>query len=217
MVKDVSLKVCGLTSLADAECACACGADHLGFIQYPKSPRYLPLEKYKEILPSLPSNVKKVGVVVYSSMDELAAYKDAGFDYIQLHFDNDTPFFEVALWTEILPPHMLWLAPRVPPGRELDLAFLPLADYFLIDSFDAGSMGGTGKTGDWANFKRLQALYQKIRWVLAGGLNPDNIAEAVKTSGARFVDVNSGVESAPGVKDHVKLKAFAEALAAAQG
>lgn len=216
MVKAVTLKVCGLRTMPDIQQALSCGADYLGFIQYPKSPRYLPLAEYKAMAADLPREVKKVGVVVYSSMDELEAYKDSGFDYIQLHFDNDTPFFEVALWTEILPPHMLWLAPRVPPGRELDLAFLPLADYFLLDSFDPNAMGGTGKTGDWTNFKRLQGLYQKIRWVLAGGLTPDNIGEAVRQSGAKFVDVNSGVESAPGVKDHAKLQAFVEALAAAQ-
>jgi len=216
MVNAVTLKVCGLCSRPDIEQAVSCGADYLGFIQYPKSPRYLPLAEFKAMAADLPKEVKKVGVVVYSSMDELETYKDSGFDFIQLHFDNDTPFFEVALWTEILPPQMLWLAPRVPPGRELDLAFLPLADYFLVDSFDQSSLGGTGKTGDWTNFKRLQALYQKIRWVLAGGLSPDNIGEALRTSHAKFVDVNSGVESAPGVKDHAKLKAFVEALAAAQ-
>lgn len=216
MVNAVTLKVCGLRTMPDIQQALDCGADYLGFIQYPKSPRHLPLAEFKAMSADLPKTAKKVGVVVYTSMDELEPYKDSGFDYIQLHFDNDTPFFEVALWTEILPPHMLWLAPRVPPGRELDLAFLPLADYFLIDSFDPNSMGGTGKTGDWANFKRLQALYQKIRWVLAGGLTPENIGEAMRQSAAKFVDVNSGVESAPGVKDHAKLRAFVEALAAAQ-
>ncbi len=215
MVKGVSVKVCGITSLNDAEAAHSLGADYLGFIQYPKSPRYLPLEKYRELLPSLPP-VKKVGVVVYSSMDELASYKDSGFDYLQIHFPNDTPFFEVALWTELLPPHMMWLAPRIPPGRELDLAFLPLADFFLMDTFDPHHVGGSGKTGDWVNFKRLMILYQKIGWILAGGLTPDNIAEAVQTSGTKRVDVNSGIESAPGVKDHARMKAFFDNLAAAQ-
>lgn len=215
MVKDVSVKVCGITRAEDAELAVSLGADYLGFIQYPKSPRYLPPEKFRELAPSLPS-VKKVGVIVYSSMDELAAYKDAGFDYLQIHFPNDTPFFEVALWTEVIPPNMMWLAPRVPPGRELDLAFLPLADHFLLDTFDPHQVGGTGKTGDWANFKRLMALYQKIRWVLAGGLSPDNIGDAITQSGTRNVDVNSGIESAPGVKDHDKMRAFFANLAAAK-
>jgi phosphoribosylanthranilate isomerase len=111
---------------------------------------------------------------------------------------------------------MMWLAPRIPPGRELDLAFLPLADFFLMDTFDPHHVGGSGKTGDWLNFKRLMSLYQKVGWILAGGLNPDNVAEAVQTSGAKRVDVNSGIESAPGVKDHAKMKAFFDNLAAAQ-
>ena len=216
MVKGVCVKVCGITNLPDAELASSLGADYLGFIQYPKSPRYISLEKYRELLPSLPLTAKKVGVIVYSSMDELAAYKDAGFDYLQIHFPNDTPFFEVALWTELLPPHMMWLAPRVPPGRELDQSFLPLADYFLMDTFDPHHVGGSGKIGDWTNFKRLMGLYQKINWVLAGGLNPENIAEAVKQSGTKRVDVNSGIETAPGLKDHEKMRLFFENLSAAQ-
>ena len=215
MVKDVNVKVCGITNQADAEAAVSLGADYLGFILHPKSPRHIPLEKYHALLPGLPP-VKKVGVVVYTSMDDLGALKDVGFDYLQIHFPNDTPFFEVALWTEVLPPHMMWLAPRVPPGREVDLAFLPLADFFLMDTFDPHQAGGTGKTGDWVNFKRLTGLYQKIRWVLAGGLNPDNIADALGQSGARMVDVNSGIESAPGVKDHDRMKAFFANLSAAR-
>ena len=211
MRNGVSVKVCGITSRQDAEAAYACGADYLGFIQYPKSPRFIPPEAVRAMLPDLPP-VKKVGVHVYSSMDELESYKTAGFDFIQLHFPNDTPFFEAALWTEILPPSLLWMAPRIPPGKELDLAFLPLADHFLMDTYREGVFGGSGQVGDWAGFARLQGLYQKIRWVLAGGLSPENIATALAETKARFVDVNSGVESAPGRKDPVKLRAFFDAI-----
>lgn len=214
MINGISVKVCGLKSLADAEAAHACGADYLGFIQYPQSPRYLPLDEYKKLLPSLPP-LKKVGVVVYNSMDELAAYKDAGFDYIQLHFPNETPFFEAALWLDMIPPSMFWMAPRVPPGKELDLAFLPLADTFVLDSYHPTQMGGTGTVGDWNHFSILRFKYQKINWILAGGLNPENIGLALKESQAKFVDVNSGIEASPGVKDHAKLKAFCEAVATA--
>jgi phosphoribosylanthranilate isomerase len=211
MVNGVQVKVCGLTSLKDAEAAYAGGADYLGFIQYKNSPRYLPLEKYREMLPDLPP-LKKVGVLVYSSIDELEQHKDAGFDHIQLHFPNETPFFEVAIWSELIPPPMLWLAPRVPPGKDLDPAFLPLSDTFVFDTYNPIQMGGTGQVGDWYEFYRLQGLFQRIMWVLAGGLNPDNIAAAIKDSDARVVDVNSGIESAPGVKDHAKMKAFFDAI-----
>ncbi len=211
MINGVSIKVCGITSLEDAETALSCGADYLGFIQYPKSPRYLPLEGVRQIKARIPG-VKTVGVYVYSSMNELEAMRDAGFDYVQLHFPNETPFFEAALWTEILPPSMLWMAPRIPPGKEIDLAFLPLADFFILDSYHPTHMGGSGQVGDWYQFYRLKGMYQKINWVLAGGLNPDNISAALKETQALFVDVNSGVELSPGKKDPAKLKAFFDAI-----
>lgn len=212
MINGISVKVCGLKNRTDAEKASTCGADYLGFILHRDSPRYISVEDYQAMLPDLPAK-KKVGVIVYSSMDELAQYKDAGFDYLQLHFPNETPFFEAALWTDIIPPSMFWLAPRVPPGKELDLAFLPLADFFLLDTYHPLKAGGSGQVGDWYQFYRLQGLYQRIRWILAGGLNPENVGMALKESNARLVDVNSGIESAPGVKDADKMKAFFDAIA----
>ena len=211
MTNGVSVKICGLTTCADAEQAHACGADYLGFIQHPKSPRYLPLEKFCAMSADLPP-IKKVGVVVYSSLAELERYKDAPFDFIQLHFFNDTPFFEAALWTDIIPPQRLWLAPRVPPGMDLDLAFLPLADTFVLDTYDAERAGGTGHTGDWNAFRRLRELYQRINWILAGGLRPENVVEALAKTRAKAVDINSGIETAPGVKDHARMRALFDAL-----
>jgi phosphoribosylanthranilate isomerase len=211
MVNGLHVKVCGLTSVADAAVASDCGADYLGFILYPKSPRYVSLEAFKAMLPALPG-LKKVAVVVYSSPDDLECVKDEGFDYVQLHFPNETPFFEAAMWTDIIPPERLWLAPRVPPGKDLDLAFVPLADTFLLDSYHPTKMGGSGEIGDWSAFARLRDKFRKVSWVLAGGLNPENIAAAVAASGARTVDVNSGVEASPGVKDHAKLATFFDAL-----
>ncbi len=211
MVNGIYVKVCGLTSVADAAAASDCGADYLGFILYPKSPRYVGLEAFKAMLPSLPA-LKKVAVVVYTSPDDLERVKDVGFDYVQLHFPNETPFFEAAMWTDIIPPERLWLAPRVPPGKDLDLAFVPLADTFLLDSYHPAKMGGSGETGDWSTFARLRDKFRRVSWVLAGGLNPGNIVAAVAASGAHTVDVNSGVEASPGVKDHAKLGAFFEAL-----
>ncbi|MCX6956408.1 MAG: phosphoribosylanthranilate isomerase [Verrucomicrobia bacterium] len=211
MVNGIRVKVCGLTSLVDAEAADAAGADYLGFIFYPKSPRAITLEQYRAMAPRLPPR-KKVAVVVEPSDDELNALKAEGFDHVQLHFPNETPFFMAAMWLDIIPPDKLWLAPRIPPGRDLDLAFVPLADTLLLDAPSATDFGGTGKTGDWATFSALRKKFIKVNWVLAGGLNPDNIAAAVTASGARYVDVNSGVEASPGVKDHAKLKAFVAAL-----
>ncbi len=212
MIQNIRVKICGLTAAPDVAAAVEGGADYLGFILHPQSPRHVSLAKAQELMAAVPTGPKKVGVVVYSSFAELAQYQHAGFDHLQVHFPNDLPFFEVVQWTELFTPQQLWLAPRVPPGRELDVAFLPLATTFLLDTYHPQHPGGTGQTGDWATFARLQDRYQRIAWMLAGGLSPDNIVAAVRATGARQVDVNSGVESAPGVKDHTKLRALFAAL-----
>ena len=92
---------------------------------------------------------------------------------------------------------------------------LAAARYFLVDTFHAGGFGGSGLTGDWGKFARIKAAQPDHVWILAGGLNPENITEALRASGTKFVDVNSGVESAPGVKDEAKLLRFVAALRAA--
>ena len=89
---------------------------------------------------------------------------------------------------------------------------MPLADTFLIDTFHPDKMGGTGETGDWAKFKRYQEMYLTKHWILSGGLDPQNVAAAVTATGAKIIDVNSGVEQAPGIKSPAKLKAFVLAL-----
>lgn len=211
MINGVHLKICGLTSAADAQAAASIGADYLGFVLHPASPRHITIEQFHALRPELPA-LPKVGVMVYSDTDALARVHDAGFDFIQLHFPNETPFFEAAMWTDIVAPSKLWLAPRVPPGKELDPCFVPLADTFLLDAYSPHQHGGTGKTGDWAAFAWLQGKFKKVRWVLAGGLNPENVRAALAASHAKFVDVNSGVEASPGVKDPAKLAALAAAL-----
>ena len=146
------------------------------------------------------------------TLAELAQARDAGFDYIQMHFPNATAFPDAVAWLDVVPPDRLWLAPRVPPGSALDLMFVALADTMLFDTFSPDQIGGTGETGDWKTFAKLQAKHKEIAWVLAGGLSPENIVAAVREAKARFVDVNSGVEASPGVKDHAKLRAFFAAL-----
>lgn len=211
MINGITLKICGLTTVADAIAAAGIGADYLGFVLHPPSPRYVAPDRFRELAADLPP-LPKVGVLVWSDADALSRARDAGFDFIQLHFPNETPFIEAVMWTDIVPPAKLWLAPRVPPGRDLDPCFVPLADTFLLDSYDPGLVGGTGKTGDWTAFAWLQGKFKKVRWVLAGGLNAGNVRAALAQSEARFIDVNSGVESSPGVKDPAKLAALAAAL-----
>lgn len=207
MIDGIRIKVCGLTSLVDAEFADRCGADYLGFVLYPKSPRYVPLTQFRAMAPLLPDR-KRVAVTVMPTVGELAEAVTAGFDYFQIHFPHDTPVATVAGWSEIVGMKRLWLAPKLPPAEEIAATLLPLAKFFMLDTFHAAGFGGSGQTGDWPKFSRHQAAHPERFWILAGGLNPENIGEALRKSGARFVDVNSGVESAPGIKDQEKLKRF---------
>lgn len=207
MIDGIRLKVCGLTSLVDAEFADKCGADYLGFIFHPKSPRHISLAHYRAMAPRLPER-RKVAVSVEPRLEELAAMQDAGFDYFQIHFRPETTDAQLSAWSQLVGEKHLWLAPKLPPEKDVSPATLAVAKFVLLDTFHAEGFGGSGKTGDWEKFARHQAANTQNFWILAGGLNPENIGEALRASGAKFVDVNSGVEVAPGVKDIEKLKRF---------
>lgn len=211
MISGIRLKICGLTTLADAELASNLGADFLGFIFHPQSPRALTLRVFKDLHLG-PSSARKVAVSVEPTPVELAGMNAAGFDFFQVHFRHDTPAFTVAAWAETVGVARLWLAPKLPPGVDVPAALLPFAGSFLLDTFHAEKFGGTGETGDWGKFARHQQTHPDKIWILSGGLNETNVCDALEQSGARFVDVNSGIESAPGVKDPAKLQRFADRL-----
>ena len=158
------------------------------------------------------SSGAKVAISVAPSPSELRAFEDAGADLFQVHFPEDTALEAVRAWSEAVGPERLWLAPRLAPGMDVPAALLPLAGVFLMDAFSPDKFGGTGLTGDWGKFASHQAAHPEKGWVLSGGLGPDNIGRALAASGARWVDANSGVESAPGVKDRAKLTALAERI-----
>lgn len=211
MINGIKLKVCGITSLVDADAADAVGADYLGFIFYPKSPRWVSYPQFKAMQERLPPR-KRVAVSVEPTTDELAKQVEHDFDFFQIHFNPQTPLEVVASWAKTVDTSKLWLAPRLPPGVDIYPELLPLADTFLLDTFHPDKMGGTGATGDWAKFKRYREAHASKRWILSGGLDPTNIAEAVVATNAKYVDVNSGVEQAPGIKSPAKLKALVLAL-----
>jgi phosphoribosylanthranilate isomerase len=212
MINGIRFKICGITSLVDAEAADACGADYLGFNLHPKSPRYLLLDAFKAMLPLLPDSRKKVAVVVEPNVEDLSLLIESGFDLVQLHFPIETPLFQIALWSDAIPKDKIWFVPRVPPGTVMDPAFFSLASTILFDSYNPGVFGGTGETSDWSEFVSLKDKYTRLTWVLAGGLNPENIGQAIATTDAKIVDVNSGIEVSPGIKDYAKMKAFVLAL-----
>jgi phosphoribosylanthranilate isomerase len=211
MINGVRLKVCGLTSLVDAEAADAVGADALGFIFYPQSPRGITLAQYAAMKDRLPPR-KRVAVSVEPTTAELAAQSAAGFDFFQVHFRAETPVQVVGVWAGAVGVSRLWLAPKLPPDREVAPDWLPFAETFLLDTFHADKFGGSGETGDWAKFRRHRDGNPGKTWILSGGLKPENVAAAIAASGAKFLDVNSGVELSPGVKDPARLKAFVLAL-----
>ena len=193
----VHAKICGITNREDALCAVKCGADALGFIFYEKSPRYVAPEKAAEIICDLPPFVTPVGVFVNAPHID-ATVKLAGLRAIQLHGDEPP---EACLGHDV--PVIRTL--RV--GNEFDALALRShpVHTFLLDTARAGSYGGTGETFDWAKAREAKN-YGRI--ILSGGLNPDNVREAIEQVAPYAVDTSSGVESEPGKKDHKKVRDF---------
>ena len=208
-----AVKVCGITRRQDAEAALAAGAAFIGLNLYPPSPRSLTLEAAGELLSCIPPG-KRVLVDVAPSGRKLESCLPLGFDRFQLHFDpRQVSPFMVEQWARIAGGmERLWLAPRLSPGMSFPEDLPPYADSFLFDAYAQGEYGGTGKTADWSLFKQISSRHPDKTWILAGGLGPDNIVQAVTASGASFVDVNSGIEERPGHKDPAKLRAFFQAL-----
>lgn len=211
MIANIRLKICGITRAEDAAAAAAVGADCLGFIFHAKSPRNLAAVQYAAMKERLPP-LKRVAVCAEPTTAELTVLDKLGFDYFQIHCSVETPIATLAQWSQHLGRNRVWLAPKLPPGQDVKPEWLPVANTFLLDTFHADKFGGTGETGDWAKFNRHREAHPSKTWILSGGLNAENIAAAVKATGAKFVDVNSGVEQAPGSKSPAKLQHFVQAL-----
>jgi phosphoribosylanthranilate isomerase len=211
VINGIQLKVCGLTRPEDARAAASMGADYLGFILYPKSKRYVSLDAYAAMSAELP-DLPRVAVLVKPTVDELLTTRDLGFDHFQLHFDPAADRSLAESWAATQERDALWLAPHLPAGEGFPEWVLTLADTFHVDTFRKDAYGGTGETGDWAGFRSLRSSHPDRRWNLAGGLTPTNIAEAIRQSGAEAIDLSSGVEHAPGIKDPYKLEALRIAL-----
>jgi len=206
----LQVKICGIRDAATARLAAGLGAACLGFIAYPGSPRYLSLEEFRRMAPELPP-VPKIYVQVKPDPEELAEVM-SDFDQFQLHFPVETPVETIAAWSTLVSPERLWLAPRLHPGADFPQNLLGMADSFLVDTCRPGLYGGTGETGDWKSFAALRQRWPVKRWILAGGLSPDNVVDAVRKTGTGWIDVNSGVESAPGLKDADKLRRLFEQI-----
>lgn len=206
------IKICGLTTLPDTLAALDAGADYLGFNFYAKSPRCLSAENCAELVRAATSHnpaVVTVGIFVTHSPNEIAAILGAtGLHLAQLHGDHQLAD-AAALRSRA------FMAVRDPRNVDFDAlaAFGPGRPAFLLDANAPGHYGGTGQTADWAAARPLAARYPLF---LAGGLTPDNVGAAIRQVQPWGVDVASGVESAPGRKDVLKMRAFVTAVKAEQ-
>jgi len=199
---NVRVKICGITNIDDALAAVDFGVDALGFVFFKGSPRYLSYDKAVSIIKNLPSFITTVGVFVNERPDQIERVINlTGIDVIQLHGDE--------------PPEMCKTSRRIIKAiRVRSLENLePLKTYrekvsaFLLDTFTLSAFGGTGQKFNWDI--ALEAK-QFGRIILAGGLTPENIEEAIRHVRPYGVDVSSGVESEKGKKDHKKMKLFIE-------
>lgn len=204
----VKVKICGLTNLEDAQAAVELGADMLGFIFYPKSPRYIEVEAAREIIRKIPTFVDTVGLFVNPTSEQLQeAYAEGWLNWIQLHGDETPEFCRSLLWMNC----RVIKALRIRHKEDVQKADAYPADCILLDNYSKDKYGGTGERFDWT---WLEPTNQRI--MLSGGISADNVIEAIET-GVWGVDICSGIESKPGKKDHDKMKQLFENIRLATG
>jgi phosphoribosylanthranilate isomerase len=198
------IKICGITNIEDGLAAALAGADALGFVFHPASPRYVTPGRVREIIGSLPSGLCTVGVFVNLAAEEVLQIAElCGLDFIQLHGS------ETREYCRRFPLERLIKALSFRSDGE----FSSMADYparaFLVDAHDPVHFGGTGKTCDWNLAGKAAARHPLI---LAGGLREANIIAALEAVRPLAVDISSGVEAQPGKKDHEKIRSVIAAV-----
>ncbi|MGD9627901.1 MAG: phosphoribosylanthranilate isomerase [Pyrinomonadaceae bacterium] len=197
------VKICGITNLADAKLVADLGADMIGFNFYTGSKRYVSPAHAASFADVLTGGITRVGVFVDASVHEiLLAKRLVQLDGIQLH-GNESPRFIAELRDKV--DATMIKAIRVRSALDIDSAKTFGADAILLDAYSSVDFGGTGETFDWRFAERAGP---GIKLLLAGGLTPENVAEAIRNVRPYAVDVASGVESSPGTKDTKKLEAF---------
>jgi phosphoribosylanthranilate isomerase len=195
------VKICGITRVQDALAAAEAGADAIGFNFWADGPRYVAPDAARDIARHLPAGVLRVGVFVNAAREEIACIAEiAGLDVVQLHGDEPPALLDGL-------PRPVWKAFRGAP-TEADLKRFAAADAFLLDGERSGFYGGSGALADTASaaIVRRQGCF-----VLAGGLKPENVADRIALCRPDIVDVATGVETAPGVKNPAQIRAFVRA------
>jgi phosphoribosylanthranilate isomerase len=205
----VKVKICGITNLGDGVAAAEAGADALGFVFYDQSPRHISVEAASGLASQLPQFVLRVGVFVNAPEDLVVrAIRECGLNLLQFHGDEPPEYcLQFGL--------MSMKAFRVRDAASLQAVLNYHTDAWLLDAYSPIKPGGTGETFNWDLALEAQGWGRPI--FLAGGLTPENVAEAVRCARPYGVDVSSGVEAAPGKKDHAKVRAFIQAAKGVEG
>lgn len=206
MPNHVKVKICGLTDSADIPAAILAGASYVGFVFFPKSPRHLTLSTAAEMAGAVPDDITTVALTVDADDDMLDALtKSVPLDMLQLH-GHESP----ARVAEVKARYGLPVMKAIGIASETDLTqidfYSKVADQLLIDAKPpegADRPGGNAVAFDW---RLIAGRRWSVPWMLAGGLTPDNVADAVRLTGASQIDVSSGVERAPGIKDADKMR-----------
>lgn len=208
MPAKIKVKICGITSETALEAAVAAGADLVGLVFFPPSPRHLSVERAAQLLQYLPRDVQRVGLFVEPEdglLDQVM--NNLRLDWFQFH-GRESPARVEAVRQEFGMPVIKAVPVSLAADLEAATAYAEVADWLLFDAkppAGADRPGGNAACFDWA---MLKGRRWAVPWMLAGGLTPANVAQAIAASGAKAVDVSSGVESAPGVKDAALIDEF---------
>ena len=203
----IGVKICGITNPGDAALCIEAGADALGFNFYPGSKRFIDLTAERSWLENVPQTVLRVAVMVNPTYDQaMALLREPFIDALQLHGD-ETVEFSIRVRDDSGKPVIkaLRVATRESLAGVAEFAGFPV----LLDAFAGNERGGTGHTFDW---NWIENSHERERLLLSGGLNPENISEALRRTKLRYVDVASGVETSPRQKDALKVRSFLEAV-----
>ncbi|MDX3900494.1 MAG: phosphoribosylanthranilate isomerase [Sphingobium sp.] len=207
----LAIKICGLSTPETVGAAVRAGAGHVGFVHFAKSPRHVEAERMRALAAAIPTHIERVGVVVDPDDALLTDLTGTGaLTALQLH-GQEHPARVAAIGRRFGLP--VWKAISVKTRADIDASasYAGAADLLLFDAKTpdgAALPGGMGLRFDWT---LLRDVRPTLPWGLSGGLDPDNVAEAIRITGAPLIDVSSGVESAPGVKDVDKIAAFCKA------
>ena len=208
MDNNTKVKICGITNLADARFAAGAMVDYLGFIFYDKSPRFIDPAEAGAIVNWIEGS-EKVGVFVNQSLDDVNRItKESGLDLVQLHGDETIEYCQLIEKPIIKVIH-------ITPDYDFEelkakvLLYSEVAKFLLFDSKIGNQWGGTGKTFDWSILKEITG---EVPFFLSGGLNPENIKTAIESVQPFAVDISSGVEEEPGIKDFEKIEAVMNML-----